>query len=58
VALICVDETTVKSADASPNMTASAPARLVPEIVTAVPPLAGPLLGLSEVTDGVSAVLV
>src|SRR5207302_1184935 len=42
-----------KSAATSPKSTAIAPVRFVPVIVTDVPPLAGPLVGLSPVTVGV-----
>ena len=36
----------------APKWTAVAPVRLVPVTVTEVPPAAGPLVGLSEVTVG------
>ena len=35
-----------------PNLTAVAPARLVPVIVTLVPPAVGPEFGLIAATDG------
>ena len=35
-----------------PNFTAVAPVRSVPVMVTVVPPAAGPLVGLSDVTVG------
>jgi hypothetical protein len=35
-----------------PNFTDVAPVRFVPVTVTAVPPAAGPVLGLTAVTDG------
>ena len=45
-------ELTVKLALAEPNLTVVAPLKLVPVMVTAVPPAAGPWLGLSFVTLG------
>ena len=39
-------------AAAPPKLTAVAPARLLPVIVTDVPPALGPLAGLIEVTTG------
>ena len=52
VAVIDVGEATVKPAFVAPNLTAVAPVKLLPEIVTAVPPAAGPLPGLTAVTEG------
>jgi hypothetical protein len=53
VAEIDVAELTVKPAAAvPPKLTALAPVRFVPVMVTAVPPAAGPLPGLTEVTVG------
>ena len=43
---------TVKVAVAVPNFTAVAPVKLVPVMVTEVPPAAGPELGLTPVTVG------
>ena len=37
---------------AAPNLTAVAPVKLVPVMVTVVPPVAGPLVGLMLVTVG------
>ncbi len=42
----------VKVAAAVPNATAVAPVKLVPVMVTAVAPVAGPVAGLSVVTVG------
>jgi len=54
VAVICVDELTVNDVAAiAPKVTAVAPVRFVPVIVTIVPPAAGPDVGEIEVTDGV-----
>ena len=39
-------------ADVLPNLTAVAPARLVPVIVTVVPPAVGPAVGVTCVTVG------
>ncbi len=53
VAVIEVAELTVKVAAAvAPNATAVAPVRLVPVIVTLVPPAAGPDVGEIELTAG------
>ena len=53
VAVMLVALLTVKFvALVAPNLTAVAPVRLVPVIVTVVPPVAGPVLGLSPVTVG------
>ena len=53
VAEIEVDELTVTlAALLEPNLTAVAPLRFVPVIVTAVPPAAGPPVGLIAVTVG------
>ena len=53
VAVIEVAELTVKlAAVVPPNATAVAPVRLVPVIVTTVPPAAGPNVGEIEVTVG------
>lgn len=53
-AVMVVPLTTVKlRAAVLPNLTAVAPVRLVPVIVTEVPPAVGPLLGETNVTvDG------
>ncbi len=40
------------AAEAVPNFTDVAPDRLVPVTVTVVPPVAGPDVGLTEVTVG------
>ena len=56
VAVICESLTTVKfDAAADPNLTAVAPVKLVPVIVTLVPPAAGPDDGLIPVTAGGSS---
>jgi len=53
VAVIEVALTTLKLAAAVvPNWTAVAPVKFVPLIVTEVPPLAGPVVGLSPDTVG------
>ena len=53
VAVIEVAELTVKPvAGVAPNVTAVAPVKLVPVIVTEVPPLDGPDVGEIEVTVG------
>jgi hypothetical protein len=53
VAVICVAESTVKPVAAvPPNVTASAPVRLVPVMVTEVPPASGPADGAIPVTNG------
>ena len=53
MAVICVELTTVTLvALAVPNLTLVAPARLVPVIVTLVPPPVGPEAGLIPVTAG------
>ena len=53
VAVIWVAESTVKPAAAvEPNLTAVAPVKLLPEIVTVVPPLVEPLFGLIDVMLG------
>ncbi len=53
VAEICVAEFTVKLVAAvDPKATAVAPVRLVPVMVTKVPPTYDPELGLIEVTAG------
>jgi hypothetical protein len=52
-AVIEVADATVKLlAAVVPKSTAVAPVKLVPLTVTVVPPLAGPEVGLIEVTDG------
>jgi hypothetical protein len=54
-AVIDVEELTVKAAaGVVPKSTAVAPDRFVPVIVTLVPPLAGPEVGLRAVTEGVA----
>ena len=52
VAEICVADTGKKVAETVPNLTVVAPARLVPVMVTEVPPPVEPLLGLTPVTVG------
>ena len=53
VAVIDVAEFTVKPvALVAPNLTAVAPVKLVPVIVTLVPPAVGPAVGEIEVTVG------
>jgi hypothetical protein len=52
VADICVELSTVKIAALPPKLTSVAPVRSVPVMVTAVPPAAGPLLGVTPVTVG------
>ena len=53
VAVIWVALLTVKEAAAvPPKLTAVAPLRFVPVIVTLVPPAGGPVLGLMPVTVG------
>src|SRR5713226_808630 len=53
VAVIWVALLTTKlAATAEPNLTAVAPVKLVPVIVTDVPPAIGPLFGASETTVG------
>ena len=53
VAVICVALLTVKPVAAvAPKVTAVAPEKLVPVMVTVVPPLVGPLVGEMEVTVG------
>ena len=57
VAVIWVAEVTVKLVAAvAPNVTAVAPVRLVPVIVTLVPPEGDPLLGETEETTGAEVV--
>ena len=50
--MIDVAELKVKLAVAAPNVTAVTPVKLVPVIVTDVPPAAGPAVGEIEVTVG------
>ena len=52
VAVIWVALSTLNVAAAVPNLTALAPVKLVPVIVTEVPPAVGPLLGATDVTVG------
>ncbi|MHC2619284.1 hypothetical protein ACVIW2_001316 [Bradyrhizobium huanghuaihaiense] len=52
VAVIDVAELNVKLADVAPNVTAVTPVKLVPVIVTEVPPAVGPAVGEIEVTVG------
>lgn len=53
VAVICVALTTLKElAAVLPNLTAVVPVKLVPVMVTDVPPVAGPLFALTLVTVG------
>ena len=44
--------TTTPDAAFTPNFTAVAPVKLVPVMITDVPPAAGPLVGLNNVTVG------
>ena len=54
--MIVVDDTTVNDlAAAVPNFTAVAPVKLVPVMVTVVPPLLEPTVTLSLVTVGAAA---
>ena len=56
MAVICVAELTVKlEAAVPPKDTAVAPVKLVPVMMTDVPPANGPALTLSEVTAGTAA---
>ena len=51
--MICVAELTVKPVAAvAPKVTAVVPLKLVPVMVTLVPPPVGPLVGLKAVTVG------
>ena len=53
VAVICVAELTMKPVAAvAPKVTAVAPLKLVPVMVTLVPPPVGPPVGLKAVTVG------
>jgi hypothetical protein len=52
IAEIVVEFTTVNGAAADPNVTAVAPLKPVPVIVTVVPPARGPEFGLTELTTG------
>jgi hypothetical protein len=52
VAVITVGEKIIKVAVVAPNLTAVAPVKFVPVIVTVVPPAFGPLVGLRLVTVG------
>jgi len=52
VTVICDAESAVMVAAAPPKLTPLAPARLVPVIVTTVPPPVGPLVGDIAVTTG------
>ena len=55
-AVIVVSLTTVKLvAGVVPKSTAVAPVKLVPVIVTEVPPAGGPVVGLTPVTTGATA---
>jgi hypothetical protein len=58
VAVIDVAEFTVNGAAVPPNLTAVAPVKPVPVIVTVVPPLVEPVVGLIAVTTGNTAVTV
>ena len=52
-AVTCVGDTTVNEvASDAPNLTAVAPVRPVPLIVTVVPPATGPVFGEIEVMAG------
>jgi len=56
VAVISVAElTTTLDAEFAPNFTPVAPVKFVPVMVTDVPPAAGPLVGLNNVTVGTAA---
>jgi hypothetical protein len=57
VAVIEVSEFSMNNADVPPKSTAVAPVNPLPVIVTEVPPVAGPALGLTEVTVGGEAAL-
>ncbi len=52
VTVISVALSEAIAADALPKWTAVAPARPVPLMVTVVPPVSGPLLGLTPLTAG------
>ncbi len=55
-AVIELSFTTVKLVAATdPNSTADAPVKLVPEIVTGVPPACVPVVGVNPVTVGATA---
>ena len=55
IAVIDVVESTVNNALAVPNLTSVTPIKLVPEIITGLPPDSGPLVGLMLVTTGIGA---
>jgi hypothetical protein len=55
VAVIDVLLTTTLVAAVAPNFTVAPAAKFVPVIVTAVPPAAGPLFGLTLLTVGAAA---
>ena len=55
--MIEVGETTLKLALVAPNLTAVAPVKFVPVIVTGVPPAAGPSLAESFVIVGAAGVV-
>jgi hypothetical protein len=57
VAVIDVSEFTVKLAGTSPKKTPVAPVKLLPVIITDVPPARLPELGLTPVTEGAEAAL-
>ena len=52
VAVTLVSDPKVKSASASPNRTEMTPVRLVPVMVTVVPPATGPTVGSRPVMVG------
>ena len=52
VAVIVVGELTVKLALLAPNLTAVTATKLVPSIVTTVPPVCGPAFGVTLATVG------
>src|SRR5438270_516950 len=52
IAVICVVEALVIVAAAVPNRTVGVPAKLLPLMVTAVPPATGPAAGPTAVTTG------
>ncbi|KRC90086.1 hypothetical protein ASE25_11390 [Terrabacter sp. Root85] len=57
VALTCVELTTVRLVPAIvPNFTAVAPVRLLPVMVTTVPPVVGPVVGEIELATGAAGV--
>jgi hypothetical protein len=57
VVVIVVSLTSTKSAATAPNKTAIAPVKFVPVMVTAVPPMRGPVLTDKEETVGALVVV-